>query len=122
MYEYYDMRIVQVVELSGSDYHDQCVVIERHPHIDRVRHLLPHPYHAPYRRFARFGQINMCVCSTFHYLSLFNKETRLLFTDRCLVISSLRSDLYRPFPVFSVYSRYFTPTLTSTDSSIYLEV
>jgi len=29
MYEYYDMRIGQVVELSGSDYHDQCVVIER---------------------------------------------------------------------------------------------
>jgi len=28
MYEYYDMRIGQVVELSGSDYHDQCVVIE----------------------------------------------------------------------------------------------
>ena len=29
MYEYYDMRIGQVVELSGSDYHDRCVVIER---------------------------------------------------------------------------------------------
>ena len=28
MYEHYDMRIGQVVELSGSDYHDQCVVIE----------------------------------------------------------------------------------------------
>ena len=29
MYEYYDMCVGQVVELSGSDYHDRCVVIER---------------------------------------------------------------------------------------------
>jgi len=29
MYEYYDIRIGPVVELSGSDYHEQYVVIER---------------------------------------------------------------------------------------------
>jgi len=29
MYEYYDMRIGQVVKLSGSDYHDRCVLIDR---------------------------------------------------------------------------------------------
>ena len=53
MYEYYDMRIGQVVELSGSDYHDQCVVIERDIPIYRVWHPLSHPYHAPYRCYAR---------------------------------------------------------------------
>ena len=77
VYEYYDMRIGEVVELSGFDYHDYRYR-ERHPHIDRVRHLLSHPYHAPYRCYARFGQITcVCVCararSTFHNLSLFNK-------------------------------------------------
>jgi len=62
------------------------------------------------------------VCSTFHNLSLFNKEYDCCSTTACLVISSHRNDLYRPFPPFSMSRRYFTPTLTSTASSIYLEV
>ena len=38
MYEYYDMLIGQVVELSGSDYHNQCVVV-----IERERERSPYP-------------------------------------------------------------------------------
>jgi hypothetical protein len=28
MYDYYEMRLGQLVGLSGSDYNDQCVVVE----------------------------------------------------------------------------------------------
>ena len=63
------------------------------------------------------------VCSTFHNLSLFNKERRdCCSPTACLVISSHRSDLYCPFPRLSVSCQYFTHILTSTASSNYLEV
>jgi len=52
-----------------------------------------------------------CLCSI--------KRRDCCSPTACLVISSRRSDLYRPFPVFfQLSSRYFTQTLTSTASSI----
>jgi len=47
---------------------------------------------------------HVCVCSTFHNLSLFKKEYDCCSPTACLVISSHRSDLYRPFPVLNVWS------------------